>query len=91
MGGKGVPPQGDNGFEGGNRFPGGNPLDMDKMQNAFKIIQDAGSTITDEVKAKLKELGSTDNQISMLKNMRKPDNMGNIPGPGQNISGQNDK
>lgn len=90
MGGKDSPPQGGNGQMGGNPFPGGNSIDMDKMQNAFKIIQDAGGTITDEVKAKLKELGLTDDQISMLKNMRKPDNMPGTP-PGQNSTGQNNK
>lgn len=90
MGGKDSPPQGGNGQMGGNPFSGGNSIDMDKMQNAFKIIQDAGGTITDEVKSKLKELGLTDDQISMLKNMRKPDNMPGTP-PGQNSTGQNNK
>jgi spore coat protein CotH len=89
MGGKGAPSQGGNGLKGGNQFPGGNSLDMDIMQNAIKIIQETGDTITDEVKAKLKELGLSDDQISMLKNMRKPNNMDNIPAPGQNSTSQN--
>lgn len=88
MGGKGAPPQGGNGAKGGNQFPGGNPfpggspLDMDVMQNSAKIIQAAGGTITDEVKTKLKELGLSDDQISMLKNMR------NIPIPRENSTNQ---
>jgi hypothetical protein len=67
MGGKGEFPPG--GF--GNQFPGGKPLDMKKMQNAMKTIQDAGGIITDEVKTELKELGLNDEQISMLNNMKK--------------------
>lgn len=78
MGGKGGPSQGGNSLNDGNQFPGGNSLDMDTMQNAIKIIQESGGTITDEVKIKLKELGLNDEQISMLENRK------NMPIPSEN-------
>jgi hypothetical protein len=56
---------------------------MNKMQNAIKIIQDNGGTITDEVKIKLKELDLNDEQISMLENMK------NIPMPRENTTRRN--
>jgi len=68
-GGKGGA-QGDLGNNGGNRFPGGNSPNMEIMQKAMKVVQDAGGTITDEVKTKLKELGISDEQIATLNNMR---------------------
>jgi hypothetical protein len=61
---------GDFGKNGGNQFPGGNSLDMETMQKAMEVMQDAGGTITDEVKTRLRELGLSDEQISTLNNMR---------------------
>ncbi len=68
-GGKGRA-QGDFGNNGGNQFPGGNSPNMELVQEAMQVVQDAGGTITDEVKIKLKELGLNDEQISRLKNMK---------------------
>lgn len=77
MGGKGGNQAGF-GNNGGMQAPGGGSMpDQETMQNAMRILQEAGGTITDEAQTKLKELGLSDEQISMLKNM----NM--MTGPGQ--------
>ncbi|MDR1629217.1 MAG: CotH kinase family protein [Oscillospiraceae bacterium] len=54
-------------------FPGGmgeNMPDRELMQQAMRILEDAGGTITDAVKEQLLALGLTEEQISMLANMR---------------------
>jgi len=76
-------PAGRGDFPGGqggrppNGFDRGDMPDMETMQQAMQIIQNAGGEITDEVNAELKKLGLTDEQIDMLSNMlsRFPDGM----------------
>ncbi|MDO7785853.1 CotH kinase family protein [Desulforamulus aquiferis] len=87
MGGKGGPPQG--GLNGGNQFPRGNSLDMDIMQKAMRIIQDASGTISDEVKTKLRELGLNDEEISMFEHMKNMENTNNRPIPGRGNTSKN--
>lgn len=57
-------PPGDEGF---NPFQQGNMPDPGLMMQAMQILQEAGGTVTDEVKEKLLDLGLTEEQISMLK------------------------
>ncbi|RYD04969.1 hypothetical protein N752_11865 [Desulforamulus aquiferis] len=87
LGGKGGPPQG--GLNGGNQFPRGNSLDMDIMQKAMRIIQDASGTISDEVKTKLRELGLNDEEISMFEHMKNMENTNNRPIPGRGNTSKN--
>lgn len=77
MGGKGGLPPGGFGNNGGSQFQKDNMPDRETMQKAMKIIQDAGGTISDEVKTKFKVLGLTDEQISMLTNMQRSEKNGN--------------
>lgn len=46
-----------------------NMPDRELMMQAMQILQNAGGTVTDEVKSKLLELGLTEEQISMLSQM----------------------
>lgn len=76
QGGKGGFPQGGPGMNNGYQLPGNMP-DRETMQSAMKIIQDAGGTISDDVKVKLKKLGLSDEEINMLTTMRRPDQNNN--------------
>ena len=61
------------GFPGGQEgWPGGGLFDIDinVMQQAMQILQDAGGVLTDDVKTALLELGLTEEQIDMLVNMQ---------------------
>lgn len=53
---------------GQGNFPGqnGGMPDMELMQKAMQIIQDSGGEITEEVKARLVEMGLSEEQITML-------------------------
>ena len=56
-------PPGDEGFDPSQQ---GNMPDPGLMMQVMQILQEAGGTVTDEVKAKLLELGLTEEQISMF-------------------------
>jgi len=68
--GQGRQPGGQFGFpqDGGFGMPGGGMfgMDMEQMQQAMQILQDAGDELTDEVKETLLELGLTEEQIEMI-------------------------
>jgi len=72
--GQGGFPGGQNGQSGGQGgMPGGDMfggMDMDLIQKAMQILQDAGGELTDDVKAALLELGLTEEQIDMFANMQ---------------------
>ena len=64
--GQGRQPGGQGGWPGGDMFN----IDMDLMQQAMQILQDAGGELTDDVKTALLELGLTEEQIEMFSNMQ---------------------
>ncbi len=88
MGGMGG--NGQMGGIGGNRPQnfGQNIQDMQIIQKAMEIIQNAGGQITDEVKEKLIEIGITEDQIQMFMNMRNGMNGFGAPGGNVNLNGQ---
>lgn len=49
---------------------GGNIPNMQLMQQAAQLIEEAGGEITDEVREKLLELGLSEDEITMLANMQ---------------------
>lgn len=58
--------------QGGKSFDTNQTVNMpnrELVMQAMQILQDAGGTVTDEVKSKLLELGLTEEQISMLSQM----------------------
>lgn len=67
---------------GGQNPPADNMPDRELMQKAMQILQEAGGQLTDEAKAKLTEIGLTDEQISMLTEMAGRGQNGNTP-PGK--------
>ena len=71
-GGMGGRQNNSNNSQGGESFDSNkteNMPDHELMMKAMQILQDAGGTVTDEVKSKLLELGLTEEQISMLSKM----------------------
>ncbi len=61
-----------NNTQGGENFDPNkteNMPDGELMMQAMQILQDAGGSVTDEVKSKLLELGLKEEQISMFSNM----------------------
>ena len=71
-------PQGGQGFDPGQTW---NMADGELMMQAMRILQDAGGTVTDDAKAKLLELGLTEEQISMLSQIGRgmPQGAGGMP------------
>lgn len=70
-----------------NPFQMGNMPDPQLMMKAMQILQDAGGTVTDEVKSKLLDLGLTEEEISMFTTMGNgfmPRQGGNMRNPAGN-------
>ncbi|THF83526.1 spore coat protein CotH [Cohnella fermenti] len=59
------------GTGGKGDFPDMGGLDSEVMQQAMQLIQDAGGTVTDEIKSQLLALGLTEEQITMFTQMRR--------------------
>jgi len=59
-------PGGQGGMPGGGMFD----MDMGLMRQAMQIIMDAGGELTDEVRAALREIGLTDEQIDTFSGMQ---------------------
>lgn len=70
-----------------NPFQMGNMPDPQLMMKAMQILQDAGGTVTDEVKSKLLDLGLTEEEISIFTTMGNgfmPRQGGNMRNPAGN-------
>ncbi|MEK3884770.1 CotH kinase family protein [Paenibacillus sp. PL2-23] len=64
MGGAGM-----GGLDGPEGFPSLNGLDREAINKAMQLLQEAGGTMTDELKAQLLELGLTEEGIAALAQM----------------------
>ncbi len=70
FGGEGRQALGREGTGDASAFPGGQGLDMEKMQRAMEIIKSSGGEVlTEEQLQSLKELGLSDEEIEMISNM----------------------